>query len=315
MSYVLLLVGFGLLIKGADVFVSGASSVAKKFNISDLVIGLTVVAFGTSAPELAVSGMASFSGQNAMAISNVLGSNIFNILVVLGVCSIIRPINVESNILKKELPIALGIALVLFLLIFDGLNFTSTSYGVSRIDASILLILFAGFMFYILKSSKDQNETSDGGEISEISTPKSIVFIIVGLFAVVFGGNLVVNNATLIAQSLGVSETVIGLTIVAIGTSLPELVTSIIACKKGSSDMAIGNVIGSNIFNILFILGISGFISPIVVDSLAVYDAIVVIICTILAFFFARSGKTISRKEGILMIGLFVVYNIYILIR
>ncbi len=316
MYYVMLLVGFALLIKGADVFVSGAGSVAKKFNISNLIIGLTVVAFGTSAPELAVSTLASVSGQNAIAISNVVGSNIFNILVVLGVCAMIKPIKVKSNILKKEIPLSLGISVILLILLFDGFNFTSTDFGISRFDSLILLGLFASFMFYIIKSSKVQTEEeTDVEEIIEISTLKSSVFIVLGLAAIVYGGNLVVENATVIAQSWGVSETVIGLTIVAVGTSLPELVTSIIACRKGSSDMAIGNVIGSNIFNILFILGVSGTISPISVDILSVYDTIIVVIVTVLTYIVSRSNREISRVEGIGMVSLFVGYSVYILMR
>ncbi len=314
MTYLLLLLGFVLLIKGADVFVGGAGSVAKKFNIPDLVIGLTVVAFGTSAPELAVSSLASINGQNSMAISNIVGSNIFNLLVVLGVCAIVNPINVEKGIIKKEIPLAFGITTLLFVLLFDGLNFTNGVFGLSRIDAIILLVCFAGFMFYILKNSKNDSAGEEEG-IDELSTGKSIVFILVGLSAVVFGGNLVVENATLIAQSLGVSETVIGLTIVAMGTSLPELVTSVIACRKGSSDMAMGNVIGSNIFNILLILGTSGSISPLEVDILAVYDTMFVIICTALVLIAARTKYQINRAEGVVMLAIFAAYNVYIFIR
>ncbi len=316
MTYIMLLVGFALLIKGADIFVSGAGSVAKKFNISNLIIGLTVVAFGTSAPELAVSTLASLSGQNEIAISNVVGSNIFNILGVLGICAVISPIKVKSNILKKEIPMSLGISVLLLILLFEGFNFTSGNYGLSRVDALILLAFFAGFMWYIYKSSKAQSEEeTEADEIVEITTVKSIVFIVLGLAAVVYGGSLVVDNATLIAQGLGVSETVIGLTIVAIGTSLPELVTSIIACRKGSTDMAIGNVIGSNIFNILFILGVGGSISPFTIDVLSIYDTIFVIFVTILTYVVSRSNREISRAEGVGMIALFVGYTYYILVR
>ncbi len=316
MTYILLLVGFALLIKGADVFVSGAGSVAKKFNISNLIIGLTVVAFGTSAPELAVSTLASLGGQNEIAISNVVGSNIFNILVVLGICAVINPVKVKSNILKKEIPMSLGISVLLLILLFEGVNFTSGDYGISRIDALILLGFFGAFMWYIFKSSKSQGEEdSEADEIAEIPTLKSVIFIVIGLAAVVYGGSLVVDNATKIAESLGVSQTVIGLTIVAIGTSLPELVTSIIACRKGSTDMAIGNVIGSNIFNILFILGVSGTISPIAINVLSIYDTIVVIFVTILTYFVSRSNREISRVEGMAMITLFVGYSYYIMVR
>ncbi len=316
MTVIFLLFGFVLLIKGADVFVTGAGSVAKKFNIPDLVIGLTVVAFGTSAPELAVSSLASVSGQNSMAISNIVGSNIFNLLVVLGVCSMIKPINVEKGIIKKEIPLALGISCLLFILLFDGFNFTNGVYGLSRVDCLILLICFVFFMFYILKNAKNDVVVSDETEeIDELSTSKSVIYILIGLTAVVFGGNLVVNNATLIAQALGVSETVIGLTIVAMGTSLPELVTSVIACRKGSSDMAMGNVIGSNIFNMLLILGVSGTISPLSVDILAVYDAAFVIMCTVLVLIVSRSKYQINRLEGAIMLCIFASYNVYIFIR
>ncbi len=315
MTYLLLLVGFVLLIKGADVFVTGAGSVAKKFNIPDLIIGLTVVAFGTSAPELAVSSLASINGQNSMAISNIVGSNVFNLLVVLGICAMVKPINVEKGIIKKEIPLAFGITSLLFILLFDGLNFTNGVYGLSRIDAMILLVCFVGFMVYILKNSKNDAAAADDEGINELSTLKSTIFILIGLSAVVYGGNLVVENATLIAQSLGVSETVIGLTIVAMGTSLPELVTSVIACRKGSSDMAMGNVIGSNIFNILLILGVSGTISPLEVNILAVYDTIFVLICTALVLIVARTKYQISRAEGFIMLLIFAAYNVYIFIR
>ncbi len=318
MVYLLLVLGFVLLVKGADVFVSGASSIAKKLNISDLVIGLTVVAFGTSAPELAVSTVAAVGGQNAIAISNVVGSNIFNILVVLGVCAIIMPINVDSAVLKREFPFALGSAGILVLMLVDSFYKNTDINILSRIDGFILLILFLIFMYIILKSAKgklaDEVVVSEDS-VKELSTAKSIVMIVLGLACVVFGGDLVVKQSTAIAYSFGVSETLVGLTIVAMGTSLPELVTSVIACKKGNSDMALGNVIGSNIFNIIFILGLSSVISPIEVETFAVYDAVIALLVTVAALIMSKTKNNISRIEGVCMILIFIAYNVYIFNR
>ncbi len=310
MEYILLIVGFALLVKGADIFVGGASSIAKKFNISELVIGLTVVAFGTSAPELAVSTVASINGQNAIAISNVVGSNIFNILVVLGVCAVLIPINVDSAILKREFPFALGATTILVFMLYDGV--------LSRLEGIVFLILFIAFLYVILKSAK--GNLADEVEVNEVETTEkstfvSIIMILCGLVAVVFGGDLVVKQASQIAYSFGVSETLVGLTIVAMGTSLPELVTSIIACKNGNADMALGNVIGSNIFNIIFILGLCATISPMEVDSLALYDAIISLALTIVALILSKTRNTISRIEGVGMIIIFIMYTVYIFIR
>ncbi len=318
MVYLLLILGFVFLVKGADVFVTGASSVAKKLKISDLVIGLTVVAFGTSAPELAVSTTAAFNSQNAIAISNVVGSNIFNILVVLGICAIIVPINVDSAILKREFPFAIGSAGILVFMLLDSLYKDTHTNRLSRIDGAILLILFLIFMYTILKSARGNfaEEVNIGeGSVKELSTIKSVLMIVLGLVAVVFGGDLVVKQSSAIAYSFGVSETLVGLTIVAMGTSLPELVTSVIACKKGNSDMALGNVIGSNIFNIIFILGISSLISPIEVETIAIYDAIIALILTVVALILSKTRNNISRLEGMCMIFIFVAYNVYIFSR
>ncbi len=319
MEYLLLLIGFVLLVKGADVFVTGAGSVAKKFKISDLIIGLTVVAFGTSAPEIAVSTVASINGQNAMAISNILGSNIFNLLVVLGVCAIINPIHVETKILKKEFPFAIVTQILLVIMLADAFLKNGSLNVLSRGDGIILLLGFSLFMLTIIKSStsgEDVEEISEEvEEIKEVSTISSIIMIVAGLAAVVFGGDLVVNSATEIAYSFGVSEALIGLTIVAMGTSLPELVTSIVACRKGSSDMALGNVIGSNIFNVLLTLGICSTISPIAVDVISIIDAIIVLIFSIIVIFMAATGRKITKVEGFTMLAIFAVYNFYIITR
>ncbi len=320
MEYLLLIVGFGLLVKGADVFVTGAGSIAKKFNISDLIIGLTVVAFGTSAPELAVSTVASINGQNAIAISNVVGSNIFNILVVLGVCAIMVPISVDSKILKREFPFAIVSTVILLVMVADKFMRINDVNVISRFDGIILLVIFISFMASIIKSSSGEQpeelvEEFEKTKIKEIPVFSSILMTIFGLVAVVFGGDLVVKQSTTIAESFGVSETLIGLTIVAMGTSLPELVTSIIACRKGNSDMALGNVIGSNIFNIIFILGVCSTISPITVETISVYDIIISTILTVIALFMSKTKNTISRLEGVSMILIFIVYTGYIFVR
>lgn len=322
MEYLLLIVGFVLLVKGADVFVTGAGSVAKKFKIPDLIIGLTIVAFGTSAPEIAVSTVASLGGKNEMAISNILGSNIFNLMVVLGVCAIILPIKVAPSILKREFPMCILATVLLLVMIADKFLGISDVNVLSRVDGIILLVVFAVVMFTIVKSAMGGNkeeapqEAQEGSEeIKEVSTVTSIVMIVLGLVAVVGGGDLVVDNATIIATTFGMSEALIGLTIIAMGTSLPELVTSIVACKKGSSDMAVGNVIGSNIFNILLTLGIASSISPIQVDVISVYDTIILLIFTLLVFVFCKTKNTISRIEGIILVVVFIIYNYYIFTR
>lgn len=321
MEYLLLIVGFVFLVKGADVFVTGAGSVAKKFNIPDLIIGLTIVALGTSAPEIAVSTVASINGQNEMAISNIIGSNFFNLLVVLGVCSMVLPIKVKGSILKREFPFAILASAMLLLMISDTVLGNGNINILSRVDGAILLVAFSVFMYTVIRTAikGDPKEIAeiaeDEEEIKEVKTLTSILMIIFGLVGVVVGGDLVVKEASIIAANFGMSETLIGLTIVALGTSLPELVTSFIACKKGNSDMAIGNVIGSNIFNILLTLGICSVISPVAVDTNSIYDALILLVFTLVAFVMAKTDNVISKAEGIVMICMFVLYNYYIFTR
>lgn len=321
MEYLLLLVGFVFLVKGADVFVTGAGSVAKKFNIPDLIIGLTIVALGTSAPEIAVSTVASINGQNEMAISNIIGSNFFNLLVVLGVCSMVVPLKVKGSILKREFPFDILASAMLLLMISDTILGNGDINILSRTDGAILLVAFAVFMYTVIKSAinGDPEEVAeiveDEEEIKEVKTLTSVLMIIFGLVGVVVGGDLVVKEASIIAANFGMSETLIGLTIVALGTSLPELVTSFIACKKGNSDMAIGNVIGSNIFNILLTLGICSVISPVAVDTNSIYDALILLVFTLVAFVMAKTDNVITKFEGIVMIFMFVLYNYYIFTR
>lgn len=306
MEYVLLLVGFALLIKGADFFVDGASSIARSLKIPSIVIGLTLVSMGTSAPEAAVSITAGLSGNSDIALGNVIGSNIFNLLAVIGCAALLRFVPSPSSIIKRDLPINIGITLLLILFMIDG--------SIGRING---LILFAGIVLYMIflvrDSMKNRVEETPDKEIMPVL--KSIFFVVAGLTAVIIGGQLVVNNASTIARSLGMSNTLVGLTIVAIGTSLPELVTSVIAAKKGDSGIALGNAVGSCIFNVLFILGSASILTPIHVDPTLLIDAGILIAASIIILIFSKTEKQVNRKEGIFCILAYVAYSAYIIMR
>lgn len=310
MEYVLLVIGFILLIKGADCFVDGSAGVAHKLRVSSMVIGLTVVAMGTSAPECAVSIAAAFRGENTVAISNVVGSNIFNLMIVCGVCSVIMPLSVKASTLKKEFPISILAAAALLAMSYLGME-------IGRGEGLLLLAGFIAFLVWLVRGAKrDRSEAQeDAGEIKSLSAVMCLVYIVIGIIAIVMGGDIVVDSAIKIAENFGLSQTLIGLTIVAMGTSLPELVTSIVAAKKGEDDMAIGNVIGSCIFNILLVLGIAGTISPMEVLMENMIDAIILIGMSIIVWIFAWSGKRISRTEGAVMVAIYAVYMGYICIR
>lgn len=307
MSYVLLIIGFVLLIKGADFFVEGSASVAKKFHIPALIIGMTIIAMGTSAPECAVSISASLKGNNEMAISNVIGSNIFNLLVVCGACALFSPLTVQLSILKREFPFCILTGVLLLVTCYIGMV-------VGRVDGIIFLLIFVAFIVFMIISSRKSASSGDD-DIKERSMPVSIVFIIGGIAAIVCGANLVVNASSDIAASFGLSQTLIGLTVVACGTSLPELVTSLVAAKKGQVDMALGNVIGSNLFNILFVLGSAAAISPIAVINNNIIDLIIMFVVSIIVWFFSSSGRKIDRKEGICMLAMYIIYLVYICVR
>ena len=305
MEYILLIIGFVLLVKGADFFVDGASSIAGKLKVPSLIIGLTVVSMGTSLPEAAVSISASLSGNNSISLGNVIGSNIFNLLMVVGISSIILPIVTDSQIIKRDMPINIAITAALCLMLVDG--------ELSRIDAVILLVLFASYMFLLFKSAlKNRTEES---EHKILSWTKSLIFVVAGAAAIIGGGQLVVNSAKTIAASLGMGETLIGLTVVAIGTSLPELVTSIVAAKKGDSGIAMGNVVGSNIFNILFILGMTGVIKPLTADSAFFIDTGILIAVCVMMLVFAITKKKTGRIEGVIATLTYVAYTAYIIMR
>ena len=281
MEYLLLIIGFVLLIKGADFFVEGSSSLARFLKIPSVIIGLTIVAMGTSAPEASVSINAALAGNNDIAVSNIIGSNIFNGLIVVGICAFMAGFKTNRDILKRDMPVNILITAILCVMIADG--------RLSRLEGILLL---SGMIFY-----------------------KSLIFIAGGLVAVIFGGNLVVNNASQIAVSFGVSQNFIGLTIVAIGTSLPELVTSIVATRKGDSGLALGNAIGSNIFNILFILGMSATISPLHILSESVIDCAILLVSGILLFVFAYTRKSMNRTEGAICVLSYIGYTAYLFIR
>jgi len=316
MAYIFLIIGFLLLIKGADTFVIGSSSIAKIFNVPSLIIGLTIVAFGTSAPEAAVSITAALSGKNDMAIANVVGSNIFNLLAVIGFASIINPIKVQKSTILKEFPFALLASVVLLILChdtkFQGYNINL----LTRADGLMLLALFSIFMYYLIDMAITSKEEMEVDKVEEhASIGKSILMSILGIAGIIIGGQIVVDSASDIAISWGMSENLVGLTIVSIGTSLPEFVTSIIAAKKGESDIAIGNVVGSNLFNILFVLGISSVIHNIQIHPIVFVDMIIMIIVSIIVYIFSVTKKTVNRTEGIILTLIYIAYMIFIVIR
>lgn len=312
MQLVFLLIGFVVLIKGADIFVESASSVAKHLNVPDILIGLTIVAFGTSAPEASVSIKSVLSQNSDMVLGNVVGSNILNVLLILGIAALIAPINVQNNTIKKEIPFLLLVSILLGVLIMDHWWAASAVDMISRQDGVIILIFFVIFVYYLVTLAK-----SGEAEAIEVkySLTKAVIFAILSLIAIVVGGDLVVDAATEIATSLGVSQRFIALTIVALGTSLPELVTSVLAARKGKQDLALGNVIGSNIFNICFVTGFPAACFGNVIPSEPVgIDLLVMIASTVLLFFFAFTGKRISKREGASFLGLFIIYYGYLIL-
>lgn len=309
-SVLLIISGFAALIFGANWLVDGASALAKKYNVSDLVIGLTIVAFGTSAPELVVNSIAAINGYPDIIFGNIIGSNNFNLFIILGIAGLIYPITVQSSTVWREIPISLVAALVL--LVFANDFFLNEITEISRIDGGILLIGFAAFLFYIFKQMKTEQPVVVAYQ--EMSNLKIWGLILIGFIGLVLGGQLVVDNAIQIATNLGVSEKIIGLTIIAAGTSLPELVTSIVAATKKNSDIAIGNVIGSNIFNILLILSISSFISPISFNHNFNFDILILLGGTLFLFMamFTGKKKKLDRWEAALLLSFYVIYTGYL---
>lgn len=317
-TYLLMLLGFVLLIKGADFLVDGASSIAKKLKVSGLVIGLTIVAFGTSTPELTVNIIAACRGVTEIAIGNIIGSNIFNILVILAISSLIFPLKVDRGTVWKEIPLTLLAAVLLGILANDRVIFKSSYSILSRIDGCILLLLFGFFMYYVLRvSKKDRNKYTDDASAKRFGWLKSSLLIIVGLSALFIGAAWVVKGAVAVASALGVSQSLVALTIVAAGTSLPELATSAVAAYKKNCDIAVGNIVGSNIFNIFMILGISSATRPLPFTSQTNVDIAVVILASLLLFIFMFTGKkrTLDRWEAVLFIIIYIAYVGFLLNR
>ena len=305
-SIIFLLIGFVLLVKGADYFVSGASSVARRLRIPPVVIGLTIVAMGTSLPEASVSITAGFAGSNEIALSNVLGSNLFNTLVVLGASAFIRPFAVDRDILRRDHPVNTAVTILLLALVLDGM--------LGRADGLLLLACMIVYLLVVIRASLRERDGFVDDRAPQ-SLPLSIFLVVIGVAAIILGGDLVVDAACDIARVVGLSETVIGLTIVAIGTSLPELVTSVVAARMGESELALGNVIGSNLFNILFILGTSSALSPIGVLPENIIDLSILLAITVVLLVICRFAPRLGKKLGASGILLYAGYTVYLLMR
>lgn len=314
LNFIILVVGLVILVKCADIFVDGSSNVARAFGIPSLIIGLTIVAFGTSAPEAAVSITAALKGSNEISIGNVVGSNLCNSLLILGVCGVIRAIKAKKEVRKRDFPYYLLSAVVLFIMVAEYFFNGGTTGYITRKDGLILLC-FLGIYLVSLISDVKRNKAGDNQEQKEKFNIKDVARIVIGIAGIILGGQMVVNGAVDIAKALGVSESVIALTIVAIGTSLPELATSVAATRKGEQDIAIGNVIGSNIFNILFILGITSVISPLSLNFNTFMDIIFMLISSILVYIMLNKNNRIGRKKGICMLAMYGIYIAYILKR
>ncbi|MBQ3265046.1 MAG: calcium/sodium antiporter [Ruminococcus sp.] len=318
----LLIVGFAALVKGADIFVDGSSSLAAIFKVPSVIIGLTIVAMGTSAPELAVSTSAALKGSNEIAFSNVVGSNLFNLLVVLGVCAVIKPVPIENAIKKRDYPFSFLVAGLLFAALsvriftnhvdFSTVQMMDDITVVSRTIGICLLVLFTVYLVILVYSAIKHK--TQGESIKQMSPFKSMLFILLGSAMIIIGGQLVVNAAKIIAAACGMSETLIGLTVIALGTSLPELVTSIVASRKGENGLAVGNVVGSNIFNMLLILGVSATVNPIAVNFASMIDLVIFIAATVLVYIFALTNK-IRRFEGVIMLLIYAGVMVFAVLR
>lgn len=310
--YILLIAGFTVLIKGADFFVEGSGSIAKKLRVPDIIVGLTIVAMGTSSPELAVSVSAALGGSSDISVGNVVGSNLLNILIVLGISAVLSPIIVDKSLFNRDFPMLIVTAVILPLIAVTGGN------RIGRLGGIVLIAIFIVYIMLTVRSALQYRKEYPSSETEEITVMpwwQSIAFTVGGAAAVIISGQISVNAATDIAHQLGISEAIIGLTVVALGTSLPELVTSAVAAKKGNSDMALGNIVGSNIFNVLLILGTTAVIKPFPVSTESIIDQIAVLAVTILLIIFSKTGNKISRTEGIIFLFLYVIYAVYLFMR
>ncbi len=313
---ILIILGLILVLKGADLFVDSASAIANKFNISQLAIGLTIVAFGTSAPELMVNVFASAQKHHEIVLANILGSNNFNLFIILGLAGIITPLSVQSNTAWKEIPFSFFTTILLFVIINDQLLWSGKSSMLTRLDGFILLFFFFLFLYYVYRQLRNNRSTVELPK-KELPMLKIILLFILGLSGLILGGKLVVNNAIKLATILQVSEKMIGLTIVSIGTSLPELATSIVAAVKKNNDIAIGNIIGSNIFNILLILGLSSIVHPIMYNYKFNNDLFILMGGTLFLFIAMYTGKQkkLDRWESILLFIFYIAYLIYLILN
>lgn len=302
LNIVLLILGIVVVLKSADWLTDGSVALAERMGISQMVIGLTIVALGTSMPEFCVSLVSAIKGTSDLAVGNVVGSNIFNSMLIVGCAAMVAPMTIPKTTVRKDIPFALIASIVLFMMIVNG-----NEADISRLEAGILVLMLAIYMFFTLKNAKDT--TAVGTEKKEFMNPwRAIAFLLLGLVGLVLGSNVFVDNASALARVLGVSDAVIGLTVVAGGTSMPELATSIVAARKGNSGIAIGNVLGSNVFNILFILGVTGVISPMSINGITSLDLSMMIISMILLWLFSYTKFTIERWEGVVLTVLFIVY-------
>ncbi len=317
-TFLLLITGLAVLVIGGELLVRGASSISKQYGVSSLVIGLTIVAFGTSAPELVVNLVSAFSGNTDIALGNIVGSNIVNILVILGACAIMVPLRVGSSTVWKEIPFALLAMAMVFVFTQDMLLEAGGNDVITRGEGLALIGFFAIFLYYIVELAR-KDKTSHDHDEEIVLYKKSIasMFVLAGLAMLFFGGKLFVEQAVTLAELAGLSQMLIGLTIVAIGTSLPELVTSVIAARKGEADLAVGNIVGSNIFNVFWILGITATITPVTVSSSSLFDILAGLVATSLLFIILFFGKKheIDRWKGVLFVLLYVAYIFYIVMR
>mgnify|MGYP000436370321 CR=1 FL=1 len=316
LTYILFVVGFYILIKGADLLVEGSTSIARKLNISNIVIGLTIVSFGTSLPEFIINLLASINGNSEIAIGNVLGSNIANILLILGVSAVIYPITARKNTVLKEIPFSLLAIVVLGLMANDMIIDGDSVSSLSRIDGFVLIAFLIIFIYYIFGITKSTDDIIDSERVDVHSYPKAIIYILLGLAGLMFGGQWIVGGAVEIAESFNISQSLIGLTIIAIGTSLPELATSAVAAYKKQSDIAIGNVVGSNIFNIFWILGSSSIINPLPFNSSSNIDIAMTIFASLILFaiMFIGRRRVINRSEGAFMVVIYISYIVFLVI-
>ena len=321
---VILIVGFAALVKGADLFVDGSSALARNFRVPSLVIGLTIVALGTSAPEFAVSTVAAANGSNEIAMSNVVGSNLFNLLVVLGSCAAFRAIPVRTSVLKTDFPVSVVPAAgLLFLLggaalISGNLLSTPMSHTVGTVTrpvAVVLILIYAVYLYCLVRSARKHRRKEEDNFGYRYTTRKCVVLILCGFVLIVAGGQGVVESAKRLAAAMGMTETLIGLTVVSLGTSLPELVTSIVASRKGETELAVGNVMGSNIFNILMITGVSAVIHPVAVNAACVWDLLILVAVTVMAWIFGITGRRLNRAEGAVMCAAYLGVVAFAIIR